>query len=148
MNRRSTTAVSCKAHRAIDNVGLKHDAWSPRRQRPSDSRYSHEDRELRVDGVQDTCTNKPTFMGWIGPRHEVRWAWFFYQVIFLPIRRRINKQTKNNEHTDERTNKENFKYELIFLGTLVNTTYGTHKNHYISLFLLPIFGPIYYSPPK
>ena len=29
-----------------------------------------------------------------------------------------------------------------------NKTYGTHKNPYISLLLLPIFGPINYGPPK
>ena len=32
-------------------------------------------------------------------------------------------------------------------GTIVNRTYGSHKNLHISLFLLPIFGPIYYAPP-
>ena len=32
-------------------------------------------------------------------------------------------------------------------GTIVNRTYGTYKNLYISLFLLTIFGPIYYRPP-
>ena len=32
-------------------------------------------------------------------------------------------------------------------GTLVNRTYGGHKNLYINLFLLTIFGPVYYRPP-
>ena len=32
-------------------------------------------------------------------------------------------------------------------GTMVNRTYGTHKKHYIYLFLPTIFGPIYYGPP-
>ena len=32
-------------------------------------------------------------------------------------------------------------------GTLVNRTYGDHKNLYIHLFLPTIFGPIYYLPP-
>ena len=30
---------------------------------------------------------------------------------------------------------------------IVNKTYGTHKNLYIYLLLLTIFGPIYYFPP-
>ena len=36
---------------------------------------------------------------------------------------------------------------VAFTGTIVNRTYGTHKNLYISPFLLPILGPIYYGPP-
>ena len=36
--------------------------------------------------------------------------------------------------------------------TIVNRTYGTHKNIYqvyiILLFLVPIFGPIYNGPPE
>ena len=32
-------------------------------------------------------------------------------------------------------------------GAIVNRTYGTHKNLYIYLILLTIFGPIYYGPP-
>ena len=32
-------------------------------------------------------------------------------------------------------------------GTILNRTYGTHKNLHISLFLLTIFGPTYYGPP-
>jgi len=35
----------------------------------------------------------------------------------------------------------------ILRGTIVNRTYGKHKNLYICLFLLTIFGPIYYGPP-
>ena len=31
--------------------------------------------------------------------------------------------------------------------TILNRTYGTHKNIYVSLFLLTILGPIYYGPP-
>ena len=31
-------------------------------------------------------------------------------------------------------------------GGTVNRTYGTHKNQYVYLFLLIIFGPIYYGP--
>ena len=38
-------------------------------------------------------------------------------------------------------------YVLLFQGAIVNRTYGTHKNLYISQFLLKIFGPIYYGPP-
>ena len=30
--------------------------------------------------------------------------------------------------------------------TTVNRTYGIHKNLYIYLFFLTIFGPIYYGP--
>ena len=33
-------------------------------------------------------------------------------------------------------------------GAIVNRTYGTLKNLCISLFLLSIFGPIYYGFPK
>ena len=36
---------------------------------------------------------------------------------------------------------------VVLRGTLVNRTYGGHKNLYIHLFLLTIFGPIYYRPP-
>ena len=35
---------------------------------------------------------------------------------------------------------------VVVRETIVNRTYGTHKNQYIFLFLLTIFGPIYYSP--
>ena len=37
-------------------------------------------------------------------------------------------------------------FELL-RGTIVNRTYGIHKNHDISPFLLTIFGPITYGPP-
>ena len=36
---------------------------------------------------------------------------------------------------------------LLVRGTIINRTYGTYTNLYISLFLLNIFGPIYYGPP-
>ena len=32
---------------------------------------------------------------------------------------------------------------LLLRGTIVNRTYGTHKDLYIALFLLTIFGPVY-----
>ena len=35
----------------------------------------------------------------------------------------------------------------LLRGTIVNRTYGTHKNLYIYPCLLPLFGPIYYGPP-
>ena len=35
----------------------------------------------------------------------------------------------------------------ILRGTILNRTYGPYTNLYISLFLLTIFGPIYYGPP-
>ena len=35
----------------------------------------------------------------------------------------------------------------LLRGSIVNRTYGEHKNLYISLFLLAIFGPVYYGPP-
>ena len=35
----------------------------------------------------------------------------------------------------------------LLRGTIVNRTYDTHENLYISLFLPTIFGPIYYGPP-
>ena len=34
----------------------------------------------------------------------------------------------------------------VIRGTILNRTHGTDKNLYISLFLLTIFGPIYYGP--
>ena len=36
----------------------------------------------------------------------------------------------------------------LLRGTIVNRTYGKHKTLNISLFLLAIFGPIYYGPPS
>ena len=36
---------------------------------------------------------------------------------------------------------------LLLRRTIVNRTYVTHKNLYIYLFLLSIFGLIYYAPP-
>ena len=36
---------------------------------------------------------------------------------------------------------------VLFRGTILNRTYGTDNNLYISIFLLTIFGPIYYGPP-
>ena len=35
----------------------------------------------------------------------------------------------------------------LLRGTIVNRTYGTHKNQYISPFSPTIYGPIYYGPP-
>ena len=35
----------------------------------------------------------------------------------------------------------------LLRGVIVNRIYGTHKNLYIYLFLITIFGPIYYGPP-
>ena len=36
---------------------------------------------------------------------------------------------------------------ILLRGTIVNRTYGIHKNLYIYPFLLTIFGPINYVPP-
>ena len=36
---------------------------------------------------------------------------------------------------------------VLFRGGIVNRIYGTHKNLSIYLFLLEVFGPIYYGPP-
>ena len=36
---------------------------------------------------------------------------------------------------------------ILLRGTILNRTYGTHKNLHISLLLLTIFGPIYCGPP-
>ena len=36
---------------------------------------------------------------------------------------------------------------FLFRGTIVKRTYGTHKNLYIKIFLLTIFGPISYALP-
>ena len=38
-------------------------------------------------------------------------------------------------------------WRVLLRGTILNRTYGTHKTLYISLFLLKIFGSIYYGPP-
>ena len=38
-------------------------------------------------------------------------------------------------------------YTLLLRGTIVNGTYGIHKNLYISPFLLTKFGAINYGPP-
>ena len=35
----------------------------------------------------------------------------------------------------------------VLWGTVVNRTYGKNKNLYMYLFLLKIYGPIYYGPP-
>ena len=35
----------------------------------------------------------------------------------------------------------------VFRGIILNRTYGTYKNLYISLFLITTFGPTYYGPP-
>ena len=37
--------------------------------------------------------------------------------------------------------------ELLLRGTRVNRTYGTHKKLDTYVFLLTVFGPIYYGPP-
>ena len=36
----------------------------------------------------------------------------------------------------------------LLRGNVLNRTYGRDKNLYISLFLLTMFGPIYYGPPE
>ena len=36
---------------------------------------------------------------------------------------------------------------ILLRGTIVNRTYGTHKKLDTSLFVLIIFGPIFYGPP-
>ena len=36
---------------------------------------------------------------------------------------------------------------LLLPGGVLNRTYVTYKNLYISLFLITIFGPTYYGPP-
>ena len=35
----------------------------------------------------------------------------------------------------------------LLRGGILNRTYGTHKTLYIYLYLLTLFGPIYYGPP-
>ena len=37
-------------------------------------------------------------------------------------------------------------HTAVLRGTTVNRTYGTYSNLDISVFLLTIFGPIYYGP--
>ena len=39
------------------------------------------------------------------------------------------------------------KQYVLLRETILNRTYGTHKNLYISIFLRTVFGPIYYGPP-
>ena len=36
---------------------------------------------------------------------------------------------------------------LVLPGTIVNRTYGIHKNLYVYTLLLTIFGPVNYGPP-
>ena len=36
---------------------------------------------------------------------------------------------------------------VILRGTIVNRTYGIHKNLYVQAFLPTIFGPVNYGPP-
>ena len=36
----------------------------------------------------------------------------------------------------------------LLRGTILNRTYGPHKNRYISLLLPTIFGPVCYGPPQ
>ena len=36
----------------------------------------------------------------------------------------------------------------LLRGAIVNRTYDTHKNLYVSPFLLTIFGPVNYGPPE
>ena len=36
---------------------------------------------------------------------------------------------------------------LTVVGAILNRTYGINKNLYIYLFLLTMFGSIYYGPP-
>ena len=38
-------------------------------------------------------------------------------------------------------------WRKLLRGGMVNRTYGTHKNLYISFFLPTVFGPINYGPP-
>ena len=38
-------------------------------------------------------------------------------------------------------------HHAFIRGTIVNRTYGTHKNLCTHLFLLTIFGPVYFGPP-
>ena len=42
---------------------------------------------------------------------------------------------------------ENNAVLVLLRRTILNGTYGTHKNLHFSLFLLTVFGPIYYGPP-
>ena len=35
----------------------------------------------------------------------------------------------------------------LLRGAIVNRTYGAHKKLYFCLYLLTVFGPIYYGPP-
>ena len=37
---------------------------------------------------------------------------------------------------------------FLLRGTILNRTYGAHKNLYISVFLLTVLGPIQYGPPQ
>ena len=48
----------------------------------------------------------------------------------------------------EEREREREKRAQLLRGGIVNRTYGRHKNLYIFLFLLKIFGPIYYVPPS
>ena len=43
--------------------------------------------------------------------------------------------------------KTHTRYLVLLRGTILNRTYGAHKNLYISLFLTTIFGPINNGSP-
>ena len=47
----------------------------------------------------------------------------------------------------KRTKKKYNPRLLILWGTIVNRTYGTHKNLFIYPLLLLTFGPVYFGPP-
>ena len=68
----------------------------------------------------------------------------------LSVRRAVRGHNKKSimpraEHSS--TNEYRY-HTLLLRGTIVNRTYCRHKNLYISLFLLTIFGPINYGPPE
>ena len=64
----------------------------------------------------------------------------------MPINSMILCKFRGCEFTPFRSQKD-LPVELL-PGTIVNRTYGSYKNIYNYLFLLTIFGPIYYGPPQ
>ena len=69
------------------------------------------------------------------------------------IHKMITGTERNNTTTSTTTNSKTAiqctweTTKSLLRGTIVNRTYGIHKNLYVEPFLLTIFGPVNYGPP-
>ena len=70
-----------------------------------------------------------------------------YQVYHNMQRNESHRQGEKHDPTDYIPRPPGRSRYLRLRGTILNRIYGAHKNLYISLFLLTVFGPIYYGPP-